>query len=270
VQRVESTRIETDLPQRIVVDPVYGNRFLYIETDAGPTESQTIGLTFNIRRDECRAGSPDAPRLIPTAAGELARLLKPDRFVPTDGVIAARSAQVVDGVDGEPLDKARLLYEDVLRTMNYDRTGVGWGREDAVYACEVGAGNCTDFHSLFIGLARAAEIPARFVIGFPLPAEKKEGAISGYHCWAEFFDERLGWVPLDASEAWKHPEMKDLLFAGLDANRVEFTIGRDIPLIPEEKAGNVRLNYSIYPYVVVDGRPHDGIVTSFRFRDAAS
>jgi hypothetical protein len=68
-----------------------------------------------------------------------------------------------------------------------------------IYACEVGRGNCTDFHSLFIGLARAAGIPARFVMGFPLPVGQSEGGITGYHCWAEFYDEGLGWVPLDAS-----------------------------------------------------------------------
>jgi hypothetical protein len=31
------------------------------------------------------------------------------------------------------------------------------------------------------------------------------GKIPGYHCWAEFYSGGE-WVPVDASEAWKHPE----------------------------------------------------------------
>jgi len=151
--------------------------------------------------------------------------------------------------------------------MKYDKSGIGWGRGDAIYACEMGAGNCTDFHSLFIGMARAAGIPAVFVMGFPLPQGESEGDIAGYHCWAEFYDDRLGWLPIDASEAWKHPESRGLLFGGLDPDRVEFTIGRDVPLVPEDKARGAVLNYSIYPYVLVDGLPFAAVLTDFRFRD---
>jgi hypothetical protein len=116
-------------------------------------------------------------------------------------------------------------------------------------------------------MARAAGIPARFVMGFPLPVGEDEGEVSGYHCWAEFHDERLGWVPIDASEAWKRPERREFFFGGLDANRMEFTIGRDIPLIPGSKAGGAVLNYSIYPHVVVNGAVFEGAATSVGFRD---
>jgi hypothetical protein len=51
---------------------------------------------------------------------------------------------------------------------------------------------------------------------------------------------------------------------------MEFTIGRDIPLIPEDKAGGVVLNYSIYPHVVVNGTVFEGALTSLRFRDLTS
>lgn len=44
--------------------------------------------------------------------------------------------------------------------MSYDTSGRGWGRGDVVYACKVGKGNCTDFHSLFMALALAEGIPA--------------------------------------------------------------------------------------------------------------
>src|SRR5271166_3492204 len=76
------------------------------------------------------------------------------------------------------------ITSSVVSTVKYDKTGRGWGRNDIHYACEERQGNCTDFHAIFIGYARALGIPARFAIGFPLPSGRGEGQIAGYHCWA--------------------------------------------------------------------------------------
>ena len=51
-------------------------------------------------------------------------------------------------------------------------------------------------------MARVSGIPAKFVVGFPL-SKLSEGPVLGYHCWAEFYDEQIGWVPVDISEAWR-------------------------------------------------------------------
>jgi len=266
VQHVDVIGIESDFPTHIVRDPDYGNRFLYMEAEPAP-QGLHVTMEYVIRREGYevrRAGTTGLPPKVP---GKLDSFLRPDRLIPIDGAIAARAATVLSDAGIGTFERARLLYDDVLRTMKYDKTGDGWGRGDAVYACTVGAGNCTDFHSLFIGMARASGIPARFVMGLPVPAGQDEGEIRGYHCWAEFHDERLGWVPLDASEAWKQPDAREFLFGGLDPNRLEFTIGRDIPLVPEDKAAGALLNYSIYPHVVVDGAVYDGAVTTLSFRD---
>ncbi|MBI3194808.1 MAG: transglutaminase domain-containing protein, partial [Ignavibacteriae bacterium] len=139
------------------------------------------------------------------------------------------------------------------------------GQGDAIYACDVKRGNCTDFHSLFIGLARASGVPARFVIGFPLPVDKVHGEIGGYHCWAEFFAEGIGWIPVDASEAVKQPEKKEFFFGGLDENRIQFSIGRDIRL--DETSEFEPVNYFIYPYVLVDGKLFKNIERHITFSD---
>ena len=104
-------------------------------------------------------------------------------------------------------------------TVKYDKTGKGWGRGDIYYACEARRGNCTDFHAIFIGYARAMGIPARFAIGFPLPADRGAGQIAGYHCWAEFYAKGIGWVPVDASEAAKNPAKREYFFGAHDENR---------------------------------------------------
>jgi transglutaminase-like putative cysteine protease len=192
------------------------------------------------------------------------RYLEPDKLVPLNDTIAELAKQQTAG-DTTPLQKARHIYDYVVATMRYDKTGEGWGRGDAIWACTAKRGNCTDFHSLFIGMMRSAGIPARFEIGFPLPEGKSEGDIPGYHCWAEFYVSGIGWIPVDASEAWKNPAKRDYFFGAHDDNRVFFTYGRDLVLSPEQKGP--ALNYFIYPYAESDGLPVKGLTTHFAFRD---
>src|SRR2546422_471872 len=96
---------------------------------------------------------------------------------------------------------------------------------------------------------------AQGMIGFPLaygdgPSEGPQ-EVKGYHCWAEFYAPGAGWVPVDISEARKHPELKTYFFGGLSGNRVLFTRARDALLEPDG-AGR-RLNYFIYPVARADG-----------------
>src|SRR6185295_17624397 len=101
--------------------------------------------------------------------------------------------------------------------------------------------NCTDFHSLFISLARSRQMPAKFEMGFSLPPERGSGDIPGYHCWAKFKPENRGWIPVDISEANKvkeaDPQMVEYYFGNLTENRVTFTVGRDLVLVPKQAGG---------------------------------
>jgi len=149
--------------------------------------------------------------------------------------------------------------------VRYDKSGTGWGRGDSLWVCDSKHGNCTDFHSLFISLARAEGIPARFEIGFPLPPDKHSGEIAGYHCWADFYIDGKGWIPVDISEAWKHPEKREYFFGSHDVNRMQFSMGRDLQLTPVQQ-GNA-LNYFVYPYVEVEGREYPNESLAFSFAD---
>jgi len=173
-------------------------------------------------------------------------------------------AEVVTAEAQTPLEQVQAIYRFVIERMTYEKQTPGWGRGDTLRACEVGTGNCTDFHSLFISLTRAKGIPARFTIGLPVP-EKLEGEIPGYHCWAEFYLGGVGWIPVDASEAWKNREKLDYFFGTYDPNRLAVSTGRDIQLIPKPANGPVNIFFK--PYVEVDGKSFDGIETRFRFRD---
>lgn len=267
-QSISELEVEAPIPFERHREPVYGNEYIYLEAPAAELpEPFEVVLRFHTARKEQRValdrgnGTVVAAKLQPP---ELNRYLEADRLVPVDGVIAALAEQETRGLQ-EPLEKARAIYDYVVSTMRYDKSGEGWGRGDAIYACNAKQGNCTDFHALFIGMMRAAGIPARFEIGFPLPPEEAAGEVVGYHCWAKFYVEPYGWIPVDASEAWKHPEKREYFFGAHDEHRVFFTLGRDIQLNPPQDGEP--LNYFVYPYAEVDGRPFEAVETSFSFRD---
>jgi hypothetical protein len=198
---------------------------------------------------------------------ESKEFLGPDKLVPITGRPAELAAKATADQHSE-LDKAHAIYDYVFANMSYDKTGTGWGHGDVLYACDAKKGNCTDFHSLFIAMARSQAIPSRFEIGFQLPADKQSSEVAGYHCWAEFFTPQNGWVPVDISEAWKHPVKKAYYFGAHDADRIQFTLGRDLKLNPPQKGDP--LNYFIYPYVEVGGKTYSNIENDFSFSDLGS
>jgi transglutaminase-like putative cysteine protease len=260
-QDVVDVRVDSPFATEVRTEEEYGNSILYIDA-AEADESFTVTMTLDVIRREQVTGE--------TGGGEVgdklrARLLEEDTLVPISGRIADLSLEATRGM--QKSQKARAIYDHVTELMTYDKSGEGWGRGDAIYACDIKTGNCTDFHSLIIGMARAQKIPAVFEIGVPIPPTMREGTVSGYHCWAELYIDGVGWVPVDSSEASKHPEMSDYYFGNLDANRIYFSRGRDITLSPPQEAGPV--NYLIYPYVEVDGEVHDGVEKTFAFRDLA-
>jgi len=225
-------------------------------------------MRFRVVRREHRIPLGSVPSTVQpinlTTKRDVTRFLTPDRLVPITDAIASLSERETQGLR-TPLQKACAIYDYVTTVMRYDKSGEGWGRGDALFACDSKRGNCTDFHSLLIGMMRAAGIPARFEIGFPLPPDKTEGPVAGYHCWAQFYLDSVGWIPVDSSEAWKNPAKRDYFFGAHDENRVLFTVGRDIRLNPPQDGQP--LNFFIYPYVEVGGKRFDGVKYQFAFRD---
>jgi transglutaminase-like putative cysteine protease len=263
-QLVSELKIESPVSYTIHREPEYNDRYAYFVVDAQAKTPFDIHVTFHATRLEHRVALTSTNDIPSHPIVEPARFLRPDRLVPIDGQIAELSNQQTKNV-ALPLDKARQIYNYVIATMHYDHDGTGWGRGDAIWACDAKHGNCTDFHSLFIAMSRAAGIPARFEIGFPLPQNTHEGAIAGYHCWAQFYIDGIGWIPIDASEAWKDKSKQNYFFGATDQNRVMFSMGRDIRLVPAQ-AGEP-LNYFVYPYAELDGQPFKDLKNEFSFRD---
>jgi transglutaminase-like putative cysteine protease len=263
-QRVRIISVRSDLPLKRTREPRFGNAIFYATTPKATKPEYAFDVAYAVTRKERRSlGSDRNTPVISAPPAAQKMYLQPDTLVPVTGRLATIGAEQVKGHTG--LDRARALYDYTFTTMRYDKSGTGWGRGDAEWACDSKRGNCTDFHSLFMSMSRSQGIPARFEIGFPLPADKKSGDIPGYHCWAEFYDPQNGWVPIDISEAWKHPEKKDYFFGAHDVNRVQFSLGRDVLLSPRQKGEP--LNYFVYPYVEIAGRKWENVANAFSFAD---
>ena len=198
-------RITIDAPNRVTIgrEPRFGNQSLNVRVDR-PTAPVTVTLTVEATRRE----STGSDEVLSNEAR--AEYLKPEPLVPLDGPVRSLALEAIRGLDTDA-EKAKAIYEKVVGMMKYDKSGTGWGRGDALFACDAKRGNCTDFHALVIGMARSVDIPARFAIGLPLPHERGTGDIPGYHCWAELYVRGCGWVPVDASEAAKDPTQAGLL-----------------------------------------------------------
>ena len=265
-QTVRNLVIESPVAHKMGKEQEYSNDFAVFTPSAAEARAgYDATVRFEVTRQEyARDLSAAGVQAHLRKEAMLQRYLQPDRMVPLNATIAELAREQTAGAT-EPLDKARRIYNYVASTMRYDKSGEGWGRGDAMWACDSKRGNCTDFHSVLIGMMRSSKIPARFAIGFPLPGGKSEGDIPGYHCWAEFYIDGVGWVPVDASEASKNPAKRDYFFGTVDADRVMFTYGRDLRLSPDHK--DEPLNYFIYPYAEVNGQAMKGLKTHFAFRD---
>lgn len=251
-QTVSNEAVNIPIKWEKVQDRDYGND-IYVLRPQPADSGKTIELRYRVVRKEKGAYSANGD--------DPARFLRPEKLVPVNETFKTLAETATAGKHGE-MERARALYDSVLARMRYDKSGAGWGKGDAVYACDAKTGNCSDFHSYFIALARSIGIPARFAIGATIPADKNEGAIEGYHCWAEFFADGR-WVPVDISEAWKNPKLADYYFGHNPANRFELARGRDLIVDPAPATGPI--NFLVYPLLELDGK---GVKpeTTFTFR----
>lgn len=241
-QTVEVQAIRVPGREQTLTDQRYGNKILFLSLSPEDSGRQ-LELRFQVQRKE--KGPYRDPESRPDD------FLAPEQLVPNSSEFDAIASEVLTGKQGD-LVRARALYDHTIDRMRYMKYGPGWGQGDAAYACDSGTGNCTDYHSYYIALMRAAKIPARFAIGASIPSERNDGGIDGYHCWAEFYAEEKWW-PVDLSEADKYSSLSSYYFGRHPANRIELSRGRDLIVEPGPSSGPI--NFLAYPVLEVAGKP---------------
>jgi transglutaminase-like putative cysteine protease len=201
---------------------------------------------------------------------ELAPYLQPTALVPTDGVVKATAEQAVRGAATDEA-KARAIYDWIVDNTFRDPKVKGCGRGDIRYMLESKnlGGKCADINALYVGLARAAGLPARHVYGLRLVKSVKgfkslgpatEVCTKGQHCRAEVYLADLGWVPVDPADVRKvvleEPpgnlamddplvrQARTQLFGSWEMNWMAFNYGHDVAL-PGSKGPAIA--YFMYP-----------------------
>jgi transglutaminase-like putative cysteine protease len=255
---------------RVVADAHYGARMLFAEFSEGAAPP-VVQLTSVVRT---RSRSIDWTQ--PTAAREDAETLKgwtrPTELMPTDGIVLATAREAIGSARDDD-EKARRIYDWVV-SHTY--------REPAVRGCGVGdikamletanfGGKCGDINGLFVGLCRAAGLPARDLYGIRLvpsafgyrelggnPA-KLQGA---QHCRAEVWLKSHGWTAMDPADVGKvmRLETKEwiktpadplvapvnrALFGGWEGNWLAFNSAHDV-VLPGSTVGG-KLGFLMYP-----------------------
>ena len=137
---------------------------------------------------------------------------KPTKYIPTDGLVGSTSKGIVQGLKSD-VDKAQAIYEWIVDNTFRDPKVKGCGIGDISTMLRTGylGGKCADLNALYVGLARAAGLPARDVYGVRVAGSaefkslgKTGGDITGaQHCRAEVYLNGYGWTPVDPADVRK-------------------------------------------------------------------
>src|SRR5262245_35646793 len=136
---------------------------------------------------------------------------QPSQLIRTDGIVATTAQQIVAGAQSD-VAKAKAIYDWIVDHTFRDPKVMGCGTGDITTMLETGnlGGKCADLNSLFVGLARAAGLPARDVYGIRCAASKEFKSLGrinditgAQHCRAEVYLTGYGWVPVDPADVRK-------------------------------------------------------------------
>ncbi len=206
----------------------------------------------------------------PLSPEDRARFTAATDLIPTDGIVRTTAAQVVAGAEGD-LEKARRIYDWVVESTERNPETRGCGLGDIASMLTMGdlTGKCADLNALYVGLARAAGLPARDVYGLRVAPSafgyKSLGAGSSdvtkaQHCRADVYLDGFGWVPVDPADVRKvvleeppktltlqDPEVREVrqsLFGAWEGNWIAYNFAHDVDL-PGSSEG--RLPFLMYP-----------------------
>jgi transglutaminase-like putative cysteine protease len=196
--------------------------------------------------------------------------LRPTRLIPIDGIVKKTADAITRGA-GTDLERARAIYEWIVDNTFRDPKTAGCGIGDIRFMLESNnlGGKCADINALYVGLARAAGLPARDVYGLrvaPSPIGYRslglssDNATKAQHCRAEVYLIGFGWVPVDPGDVRKvvleeppgNLAMADervararrRLFGSWEMNWIAYNMSHDVTL-PGSSRGP--LPYFMYP-----------------------
>jgi transglutaminase-like putative cysteine protease len=223
------------------------------------------------------------------SSSERAALLRPTKMLPTDGIVKQKATAITRNASTD-IDKARAIYEWIVENTYRNPKTRGCGAGNIRFMLESGdlGGKCADLNGLYVGLARAAGLPARDVYGIRVvPSEmgcKSLGTSSAtvtkaQHCRAEVYLTDYGWVPVDPADVRKVMleeapgnrrlddeivrKARSRLFGSWEMNWIAYNFAQDVSL---PGSSGPAVHFLMYPQAeTAEGRLDSLDADSFRY-----
>ena len=244
-----------------------------------PSASKPVlSVTSRVSTKDWSVDLDARPRVLKTNPTELKYFLRPTKLIPTDGLVKETAVKIAANSKNDS-DKARAIYEWIVENTRRDPKVRGCGRGDIRSMLESRdlSGKCADLNALYVGLARAAGLPARDVYGIRIAKSelgyKSLGAASevvtkAQHCRAEVYLSAYGWVAVDPADVRKvmleeppgnraaDDEMvkkaRGRLFGSWEMNWMAYNFAHDVAL---PGSGGPPVAFLMYPQAeTMDGR----------------
>ena len=268
-QKVIGHRWSGNGSARLVRDPKYGAAMVLAEWSSSvKTPVLDVVSTFSTRNRAVDFSKRD-PNI--TLQASNARFnTAPTELIQTDGIVRETAAEITRGKRSD-MGKARAIYEWIVDNTQRDPKTRGCGIGDVKSMLESGnlKGKCADLNALYVGLARAVNLPARDVYGLRVARSefgyRSLGAGSpnvtrAQHCRAEVFLTGYGWVPVDPADVRKVmleekpqpvtladpvvPPVRAKLFGAWEGNWLAYNLAHDV-VLPGAKGP--KLGFLMYP-----------------------
>jgi transglutaminase-like putative cysteine protease len=276
---------------RLGTDTRFGARYLVARFDGSAPPVLEVASRVQTRD---RAADWKQANAATESAGDLRVWLQPTDLMPTDGIVRTTARNVVSGARSDT-EKVQRIYDWIVLNTFREPKVKGCGTGDIKSMLETGnfGGKCGDINGLFVGLCRAAGVPARDVYGLRLAPSAfgyrelgGNGASlkSAQHCRAEVYLKKHGWVAMDPADVGKvmrletgtwlkdpdHPvvaPVKKALFGGWEGNWMGYNFAHDMRL---QGSTTGKLGFLMYPQAETGGEAYDPLdPDSFRYTISA-
>jgi len=252
-----------------------GAQLLHVVWNKG-TQAPAIEVTSRFTTRD-RAVDWNAPgKAVPLSEAAFKEYTGPTQYIPVTGQIKQLSDKITSGASGDRAQVAAIYTWVVCNTYRDGKVkGCGTGNVAAMLKFADFGGKCADLNGLFVGLVRAAGIPARDIYGIRVAPSafgyhslgaNTPDITKSQHCRAEVYLADYGWVAMDPADVRKvmleevkaglpmtDPKVmaaRQALFGGWDSNWMPYNHVNDVAL--PGSAGRV-LPFLMYPQAQIDG-----------------
>jgi transglutaminase-like putative cysteine protease len=258
-------------------DPQSGTDMLHVEWRNGE-QNLVVEVTSRVAVRDRATDVATHGNSVPLSPAENELNTRGTEFIPVDGIVKQTSDKIVSDASAKSdIEKARAIYEWIVDNTYRDAKVRGCGSGDIAAMLTTGnlGGKCADINGLYVGLARAASVPARDIYGIRLAPSrfgyKSLGANSeiittAQHCRSEVYLTGFGWVPIDAADVRKvvleeppknlaisDPKVsaaRKALFGSWETNWLAYNFAHDVALPGSD---GPKLAFLMYPQAEIGG-----------------